>query len=169
MDVQQLKARVTALEAAIDKARIEAAQANSQIEVETDEGVVLSLWARITARRNAGKTLVERAAALERHKAAVKAYEAAYKDMSKAASAAFALAEKAAAALELAAETQAAAGIKRKSLPTMRGGSADPYAVLCEALGFEILAPWDRFEVRRPQSGIPATPNPFALHLWNGA
>jgi hypothetical protein len=59
MDVQQLKARVTALEAAIDKARIEAAQANSQIEVETDEGVVLSLWARITARRNAGKTLVE--------------------------------------------------------------------------------------------------------------
>jgi hypothetical protein len=170
------------LEAAIDKARIEAAQANSQIEVETDEGVVLSLWARITARRNAGKTLVEqlaaaraeladveRAAALERHKAAVKAYEAAYKDMSKAASAAFALAEKAAAALELAAETQAAAGIKRKSLPTMRGGSADPYAVLCEALGFEILAPWDRFEVRRPQSGIPATPNPFALHLWNGA
>jgi hypothetical protein len=181
MDVQQLRARVAQLEEAIDKGKIESAQATQQLEVETDEGVLVSLWAKITARRNAGKTLVEQlaaaraellsaeqAAALERHKAAVKAYEAAYKDMAKAAAAAFALAEKASAALELVVETQEPAGIKRKSLATMRGGNADPYAVLCESLGFEILAPWNAFEVRRPQAGIPQTPNPFALHLSRG-
>jgi hypothetical protein len=181
MTIEQLKLRVKALEEAIDKGKIESAQATQQLEVETDEGAVLGLWARITARKNAGKTLVEqlaaaraeladveRAAAIERHKAAIKAYEAAYKDMAKAAAAAFALAEKASAALELVVETQGPTGIKRKSLATMRGGYADPYAVLCESLGFEILAPWNAFEVRRPQEGIPPTPNPYALHLWKG-
>ena len=94
MDVQQLRARVAQLESAINKAQVESAQANAQLEREEDENAVLSLWAKITARKNAGKTLVEqlaaaraeladveRAAALERHKAAIKAYEAAYKDM----------------------------------------------------------------------------------------
>ena len=118
MTIEQLRARVAQLESAIDKAKVESAQATQQLEVETDEGTVLSLWARITARKNAGASLVEqlaaaraeladveKAAALERHKAAVKAYNTAYENMAKAAAAAFALAEKTAAALELAAET----------------------------------------------------------------
>lgn len=181
MTIEQLRARVAQLEGAIDKARIEGAEATAQLSKEEDEGVLVTLWARITARKNAGASLeqqlaaaraeladVERAAALERHKAAIKAYEAAYKDMAKAAAAAFALAEKASAALELVVETQGPTGIKRKPLATMRGGYADPYAVLCESLGFEILAPWNAFEVRRPQEGIPPTPNPYALHLWKG-
>ena len=63
MDVQQLRARVTALEEAIARTQVESAQANSQLEREEDEGVVLSLWARITARKNAGASLVEQLAA----------------------------------------------------------------------------------------------------------
>ena len=180
MTIEQLRARVAQLESAIDKAKVESAQATQQLEVETDEGTVLSLWARITARKNAGASLVEqlaaaraeladveKAAALERHKAAVKAYEAAYKDMAKAAAAAFALAEKAAAALELAAETQETAGIKRKSVITMIGGSADPYAVLCESLGFEIRGVWRNFSVYRPTGDLPSY-NPFAADFGVG-
>ena len=181
MTIEQLRARVAQLESAIDKAKVESAQATQQLEVETDEGTVLSLWARITARKNAGASLVEqlaaaraeladveKAAALERHKAAVKAYEAAYKDMAKAAAAAFALAEKAAAALELAAETQETAGIKRKSLATMSGGSADPYAVLCESLGFEIRGVWRNFSVYRPTEDMPQGYNPYGANFGVG-
>ena len=181
MTIEQLRARVAQLEGAIDKARIEGAAATAQLEREEDEGVVLSLWSRITARRNAGKTLeqqlaaaraeladVERAAALERHKAAIKAYEAAYKDMHKAAAAAFALAEKTAAALELAAETQEVAGIKTKSLATMSGGYADPYAVLLESMGFEIRGVWRNFSVYRPTEDMPQGYNPYAANFGVG-
>ena len=181
MTIEQLRARVAQLEGAINKARIEGAAATQQIEKEEDESTLITLWARITARRNAGASLeqqlaaaraeladVERAAALERHKAAIKAYEAAYKDMAKAAAAAFALAEKTAAALELAAETQDAAGIKRKSLATMSGGSADPYAVLCESLGFEIRGVWRNFSVYRPTEDMPQGYNPYGANFGVG-
>ena len=166
MTIEQLRARVAQLEGAIDKARIEGAAATAQLEREEDEGVVLSLWSRITARRNAGKTLeqqlaaaraeladVERAAALERHKAAA---------------AAFALAEKTAAALELAAETQEVAGIKTKSLATMSGGYADPYAVLLESMGFEIRGVWRNFSVYRPTEDMPQGYNPYAANFGVG-
>ena len=64
MDVQQLRARVAQLESAIDRAKIEGAAATAQLEKEEDENAILSLWAKITARKNAGKTLVEQLAAV---------------------------------------------------------------------------------------------------------
>ena len=182
MTIEQLRARVAQLEGAIDKARIEGAAATAQLEKEEDENAILSLWAKITARKNAGKTLVEqlaaaraeladveRAAALERHKAAVKAYNTAYENMAKSASAAFALAEKAAAALELAAETQEAAGIKTKSLATMSGGACDPYGVLLESLGFEVQGVFRRFSVLRPTEDMPKGYNPYGANFGVGA
>ena len=53
-------------------------------------------------------------------------------------------------------------------IPGVGRYGADPYAVLCGALDFEILGTWSAFEVRRPQQGMPAPINPFALGLGKG-
>ena len=182
MTIEQLRARVAQLVAAVDRAKIDSAQASAQLEKEEDEGTVLSLWARITARKNAGKSLVEqlaaareelaaaeRAAGQERYKAAVKAHEAAYKELAKSAAVTFALAEKAAEALDLVVSTQRDTGEKFKGIPTVGRYGADPYAVACEALGFGILGTWNYFTVARPSKDMPQTPNPYALGLGSGS
>ena len=125
MDVQQLRARVAQLESAIDRTKVESAQATQQLEKEEDEGVVLSLWARITARKNAGKTLVEQlaaaraeltaaeeAAALVHYRQAQAAAAAAYGELKKSAAQTLAKAEAAAAAIDTMVAAQRGTGQK---------------------------------------------------------
>ena len=182
MDVQQLRARVAQLESAIDRTKVESAQATQQLEVETDEGVVLGLWARITARKNAGKTLeqqlaaaraelveAEQAAALVSYRQAQAAAAKAYDELRKSAAQTLAKAEAAAAAIDAMVAAQRGTGQKYQHIPGVGRYGADPYAVLCDAMGFEIRGTWDTFSVMRPQAGIPSTPNPFALGLGKGA
>ena len=181
MDVQQLRARVAQLESAIDRTKVESAQATQQLEVETDEGVVLGLWARITARKNAGKTLEQQlaaaraelveateAAALVHYRQAQAAAAKAYDELRKSAAQTLAKAEAAGLAIDAMVAAQRGTGQKYQHIPGVGRYGADPYAVLCDAMGFEIRGTWDTFDVRRPAKDMPQTPNPFALGLGNG-
>ena len=182
MTIEQLRARVAQLEGAIDKARIEGAAATAQLEKEEDEGVLVTLWARITARKNAGKTLeqqlaaaraelveAEQAAALVSYRQAQAAAAKAYDELKKSAAQALAKAEAAGLAIDAMVAAQQGTGQKYTHIPGVGRYGADPYAVLCGALDFEILGTWSAFEVRRPQQGMPAPINPFALGLGKGA
>ena len=181
MDVQQLRARVAQLESAIDRTKVESAQATQQLEVETDEGVVLGLWARITARKNAGKTLeqqlaaaraelveAEQAAALVHYRQAQAAAAKAYDELKKSAALTMAKAEAAAAAIDTMVAAERGTGAKYTPVVGVGRYGADPYAVAADAMGLSVVGTWDYFEVRRPQAGIPAPINPFALGLGNG-
>ena len=181
MDIQQLKARVSALESSIDKARIEGAAATAQLEREEDEGVLVTLWARITARKNAGKTLeqqlaaaraelveAEQAAALVSYRQAQAAAAKAYDELKKSAAQTMAKAEAAAAAIDAMVAAQRGTGQKYQHVAGVGRYGADPYAVAADALGLSVVGTWDYFEVRRPQAGIPQSPNPFALGLGTG-
>lgn len=182
MTIEQLKLRVKALEEAIDRAKIEGAAATQQIEKEEDESTLITLWARITARRNAGKTLeqqlaaarqelteAEQAAALVHYQQAQAAAMRAYDELRKSAAQTLAKAEAAAAAIDAMVAAQRGTGQKYTHVAGVGRYGADPYAVLCDAMGFEIRGTWDTFSVMRPQAGIPSTPNPFALGLGKGA
>ena len=69
-------------------------------------------------------------------------------------------------------ETMAAAqrstGAKYEHIPGVGRYGADPYGLAADALGLNVLGVWSNFDVRRPQEGIPQSPNPFALGLQNG-
>ena len=182
MTIEQLKLRVKALESAIDKARIEGAAATAQLEKEEDEGVLVTLWARITARKNAGKTLeqqlaaaraelveAEQAAALVHYQQAQAAAMKAYDELRKSAAQTLAKAEAAAAAIDAMVAAQRGTGQKYQHIPGVGRYGADPYAVLCDAMGFEIRGTWDTFSVMRPAKDMPQSPNPFALGLGKGA
>ena len=182
MDVQQLKLRVKALEEAIARTRVESAQASSQLEREEDEGTVISLWAKITARKNAGASLeqqlaaaraelveAEQAAAMVHYRQAQAAAAKAYDELKKSAALTMAKAEAAGLAIDAMVAAQQGTGQKYTHIPGVGRYGADPYAVLCGALDFEILGTWSAFEVRRPQQGMPAPINPFALGLGKGA
>ena len=181
MDVQQLRARVAQLESAIDRTKVESAQATQQLEVETDEGVVLGLWARITARKNAGKTLeqqlaaaraelveAEQAAALVGYRQARAAAAKAYDELRKSAAQTLAKAEAAGLAIDAMVAAQRGTGQKYQHIPGVGRYGADPYAVLCDAMGFEIRGTWDTFSVMRPAKDMPQSPNPFTLGLGTG-
>ena len=181
MTIEQLRARVSALESAIDRTKVESAQATQQLEVETDEGTVLSLWSRITARRNAGKTLeqqlaaarqelteAEQAAALVHYQQAQAAAMRAYDELRKSAAQTLAKAEAAAAAIDAMVAAQRGTGQKYQHIPGVGRYGADPYAVLCDAMGFEIRGTWDTFSVMRPAKDMPQSPNPFTLGLGTG-
>ena len=181
MTIEQLRARVAQLEGAIDKARIEGAAATAQLEKEEDEGTVLSLWSRITARRNAGKTLeqqlaaarqelteAEQAAALVHYQQAQAAAMRAYDELRKSAAQTLAKAEAAAAAIDTMVAAERGTGAKYTPVVGVGRYGADPYAVAADAMGLSVVGTWDYFEVRRPQAGIPAPINPFALGLGNG-
>ncbi len=181
MTIEQLRARVAQLEGAIDRAKIEGAQATQQLEVETDEGVLVSLWAKITARKNAGKTLVEQlaaaraeltaaeeAAAMVGYRQAQAAAMRAYDELKKSAAQTMAKAEAAAAAIDTMVAAERGTGAKYTPVVGVGRYGADPYAVAADAMGLSVVGTWDYFEVRRPQAGIPAKPNPFALGLQNG-
>ncbi len=163
MTIEQLRARVAQLEEAIDRAKVDSANASAQLEKEEDEGAVLSLWARITARKNAGKTLVEQlataraelaaveeAAAQERYKAAQKAYAVIYADLEKAAMATLAKAEKAAAALDAVTQAQRAAGVKYTGATERVKWGVDPYALYAEAAGMSVTSSWSSLQAFRP-------------------
>jgi len=181
MTIEQLKVRVKALEQAIDQAKIEGAAATAQLEKEEDEGTVLSLWARITARKNAGKTLVEQlaaaraelteaeqAAALVHYRQAQAAAAKAYDELKKSAAVTMAKAEAAGLAIDAMVAAQRGTGAKYTHVPGVGRYGADPYGVLCDALGLNVVGVWDSFDVRRPQEGIPQRPNPFALGIGSG-
>ena len=181
MTIEQLRARVAQLEGAIDKARIEGAAATAQLEKEEDEGTVLSLWSRITARRNAGKTLeqqlaaaraelttAEEAAAMVGYRQAQAAAMKAYDELKKSAALTMAKAEAAAAAIDTMVAAERGTGAKYTPVVGVGRYGADPYAVAADAMGLSVVGTWDYFEVRRPQAGIPAPINPFALGLGNG-
>ena len=181
MDIQQLKLRVKALEEAIDKARIEGAAATAQLEKEEDEGVLVTLWARITARKNAGASLeqqlaaaraelveAEQAAALVHYRQAQAAAAKAYDELKKAAAVTMAKAEAAGVAIDAMVAAQRSTGAKYEHIPGVGRYGADPYGLAADALGLNVLGVWSNFDVRRPQEGIPQSPNPFALGLQNG-
>ena len=181
MDVQQLRARVAQLESAIDKAKIESAQATQQLEVETDEGTVLSLWSRITARKNSNRTLeqqiaaaraelveAEQAAALVHYQQAQAAAMRAYDELRKSAAQTLAKAEAAAAAIDTMVAAERGTGAKYTPVVGVGRYGADPFAVAADAMGLTVVGTWDYFEVRRPAKGIPQSPNPFALGLGKG-
>ena len=181
MTIEQLRARVAQLEAAINKAQVESAQANAQLEREEDENAVLSLWAKITARKNAGKTLVEQlaaaraeltaaeeAAALVHYRQAQAAAAKAYDELKKAAAVTMAKAEAAGVAIDAMVAAQRSTGAKYEHIPGVGRYGADPYGLAADALGLNVLGVWSNFDVRRPQEGIPQSPNPFALGLQNG-
>ena len=181
MDIQQLKARVSALESSIDKARIEGAAATAQLEREEDEGVLVTLWARITARKNAGASLVEQlaaaraelveaeqAAAMVHYRQAQAAAAKAYDELKKSAALTMAKAEAAGLAIDAMVAAQRGTGQKYTHVAGVGRYGADPYGVLCDALGLNVVGVWDSFDVRRPQEGIPVKPNPFALGTGGG-
>ena len=156
-------------------------RATQQLEVETDEGTVLSLWSRITARKNSNRTLeqqiaaaraelveAEQAAALVHYQQAQAAAMKAYDELRKSAAQTLAKAEAAAAAIDAMVAAQRGTGQKYQHVAGVGRYGADPYAVAADALGLSVVGTWDYFEVRRPQAGIPQSPNPFALGLGTG-
>ena len=168
MTIEQLRARVAQLEGAIDKARIEGAAATAQLEKEEDEGVVLSLWSRITARRNAGKTLVEqlaaaraeladveKAAALVRYREARKAYATLVVELEKEAAKLMAKAEATAAAFDEVVKNQRSAGEKYLGLTVAAKWGADPYVLVNEALGLQVRGGGrDGIQCNNPKFGV---------------
>ena len=181
MTVEQLRARVKSLEEAIARAQVESAQANAQIEREEDENAILSLWAKITARKNAGASLVEQlaaaraelveaehAAAMVHYRQAQAAAAKAYDELKKSAALTMAKAEAAGLAIDAMVAAQRGTGQKYTHVAGVGRYGADPYGVLCDALGLNVVGVWDSFDVRRPQEGIPVKPNPFALGTGGG-
>ena len=181
MTIEQLRARVAQLEGAINKARIEGAAATQQIEKEEDESTLITLWARITARKNAGASLVEQlaaaraelveaeqAAAMVHYRQAQAAAAKAYDELKKSAALTMAKAEAAGLAIDAMVAAQRGTGQKYTHVAGVGRYGADPYGVLCDALGLNVVGVWDSFDVRRPQEGIPVKPNPFALGTGGG-
>ena len=181
MCIRDSRARVAQLESAIDRTKVESAQATQQLEKEEDEGVVLSLWARITARKNAGASLVEQlaaaraelveaeqAAAMVHYRQAQAAAAKAYDELKKSAALTMAKAEAAGLAIDAMVAAQRGTGQKYTHVAGVGRYGADPYGVLCDALGLNVVGVWDSFDVRRPQEGIPVKPNPFALGTGGG-
>jgi len=167
MTIEQLRARVAQLEEGINRGRIDATEATAQLEREEDEGTVLSLWARITARKNAGKTLeqqlavareelaaAEKAAAMVHYREARKAYDASVVELKKEAAKLMAKAEATAAAFDAVVKTQHAAGETYLGLtPAVRWG-ADPYVLINEALGLQVRGSWnDGLQCNNPKYG----------------
>lgn len=167
MTIEQLRARVAQLESSINQGRIDATEATAQLEREVDEGTVLSLWARITARKNAGKTLVEqlavareelaaaeKAAAMVHYWEARKAYAASVVELKKEAAKLMVKAEAAAAAFDVVVKTQYAAGEKYLGSTLAAKWGADPYVLINEALGLQVRGSWsDGLQCTNPKYG----------------
>ena len=93
----------------------------------------------------------------------------AYDELRKSAAQTLAKAEAAAAAIDAMVAAQRGTGQKYQHIPGVGRYGADPYAVLCDAMGFEIRGTWDTFSVMRPAKDMPQSPNPFTLGLGSGA